>query len=212
MLEKRPGSLTVFAISLVVASIFSMCSRNKSTADVKKDLDSLNDVFALERKTMPVSEEMTVRDFLSHGKWLKLGVDEEGYFYLNLDPCDSITIRTLAYEFASETLMENSIQSSIIYKIKSLRSEETISDGIPTQSFMITYDNSEYESAELDYSIIIEPIDDLHPEWKICKFYKILSRDTISFSRTDAEFNYFIPDIHLTMVNHKVTDPCLETY
>ena len=212
MLKKWSASSKIFFLCLVMSFVFSFCSKTLSDKEVKNVVDSLNATFALGGKGMPLDKELTVQDLLLHGKWLQLGVDKEDYFFLNLDPCDSTTIRTLSYEFTPEDLLENSIQSSQIYKIGNVTVKNRITNASPDQLFIISLDKSEFENAELNYSIIVEPIDDLNPERRICKFYKVLSKDTISFSVTDKEFHYFIPAIHLEMVNHKVTESCEETY
>jgi hypothetical protein len=95
------------------------------------------------------------------------------------------------------SLLESQVQSVFRYKIQNIKYKKTTSvNGVLLPQIKIEIEG---------WSLLIEPIDELHSERKICKFTKSFGKDSAEPSEV---IGYFIADALNDQVSHLAVEEC----
>lgn len=188
-------------LTIGIALLFASC-RNKSEPASTSALPKDSVQAPATASTIAVIAEEAKLDsaFVVGNTWLKLERDEEGYFYLPLEPCDDTnkSFYTVSYyvNVVDSTLVDGELTIPSRHKIADVKCNRK--DNLDFKLEIKTDGPDTFP-----FSVIIEPIDDLHPERKICRFLQVIQ----STQRVDT-LGVFIAEVLNDKVNHKRTQPC----
>ena len=188
---------------IYVSVLFSMCKTNsnselQSTTTLPADsVKASGSVLASD----VVYEEMKLdSSFVMKHTWLKLDRDEEGYFFIPLEPCDNTekSFNTTRYyvNAIDSTLVDSEVTSAWRHKIVGVKCSNK--DNLDFKLEIKTDGPDTFP-----FSVIVEPIDDLHPERKICRFLQVNTNNSLD------TLGLFISDVLADKVNHKRVEECL---
>lgn len=195
-------SKTKTSLPLIVSLILltSCTNKSESTSSAEPPKDSVQASTSVKSADNFLDDIKLDSSFVMDHMWLKLERDEEGYFYLPLDPCDD----------------SNTSFSTVWYRVN--LTDTTLIDGeltVPSRHKIVDVkcnhkDNLDFKLEiktdgpdTFPFSVIVEPIDDLHPERKICRFLQVIQ----STQNVDT-LGFFIADVLHDKVNHKRMQEC----
>ena len=134
--------------------------------------------------------------FVMSQTWLKLERDEEGQFYLPLEPCDktdnSFTTPKYYVNGSDSTFIEQEVGIASRYKIEYVKCS-----GKGYLNFKVKFKTNGPDT------VIVEQIDELHPERKICRFLQMMNA-----SHQVDTLGLFIAESFSDKVNHKRLEEC----
>jgi hypothetical protein len=191
---------TVNPTLLLIAGIILLtaCKNKPESASSELPKDSVK--VAVPETKFSFEEAKLDSSFVMDHLWLKLERDEEGYFYLPLDPCDDTnkSFSTVWYHvnIVDTTLVDGELTIPSRHKIVNVKCNNK--DNLDFKLEIKTDGPNTFP-----FSVIVEPIDDLHPERKICRFLQVIQ----STQRVDT-LGLFIAEVLNDKVNHKRVQEC----